>query len=73
VCGLGPLCLHEKSRDSAVGIETDSGLKDRGVEVSSPGRVKNFLFSMSSRPVLGSIQPPIQWITGDIFSGVSRP
>jgi hypothetical protein len=26
---------------------------------SSPGRVKNFHFSMSSRPVLGSTQPPI--------------
>jgi hypothetical protein len=25
----------------------------------SPGRVKNFLFSMSSRPALGSTQPPI--------------
>jgi hypothetical protein len=27
---------------------------------SSPGRVKNFLFSSSSRPTLGSTQPPIQ-------------
>jgi hypothetical protein len=31
---------------------------------SSPGRVKNFLFSMSSRPALGSTQPPIQWVPG---------
>jgi hypothetical protein len=29
---------------------------------SSPGRVKNVLFSMSSRPALGSTQPPIQWV-----------
>jgi hypothetical protein len=34
-------------------------LRDRG---SSPGRVKNFHFSMLSRPVLGSIQPPMQWV-----------
>jgi hypothetical protein len=27
---------------------------------SSPGRVKDFLFSTSSRPVLGPTQPPIQ-------------
>jgi hypothetical protein len=29
----------------------------------SPGRVKNILFSTSSRPALGSIQP-IQWLPG---------
>jgi hypothetical protein len=32
-------------------------LRGRG---SSPGRVKNFRFSMSSKPALGSTQPPIQ-------------
>jgi hypothetical protein len=31
---------------------------------SSPGRVQNFLFSTASRPALGSIQPPIQWVPG---------
>jgi hypothetical protein len=31
---------------------------------SSPGRVKNFHFSMSSRPSVGSTQPPIQWVNG---------
>jgi hypothetical protein len=34
----------------------------------SPGRVKNFVFSKSSRPALGSTQPPIQWAPG-----VKRP
>jgi hypothetical protein len=29
---------------------------------SSPGRVKNFLFSTSSRPALGPTQPPFQWV-----------
>jgi hypothetical protein len=41
-------------------------LRRRG---SSPGRVKNFHFSMLSRPALGSAQPPIQWVPGDLFRG----
>jgi hypothetical protein len=36
---------------------------------SSPGRVKNFHFSMSSRPALGSTQPPIEWVPGGSFPG----
>jgi hypothetical protein len=40
---------------------------------SSPGRVKNFLFSTSSRPVPGSTQPPIQWVPGALSPGVKRP
>jgi hypothetical protein len=35
---------------------------------SSPNRVKNFLFFMSSRQTLGFTQPPIQWVPG-----VKRP
>jgi hypothetical protein len=31
---------------------------------SSPSRVKNFLFSTSSRPALGSTKLPLQWIPG---------
>jgi hypothetical protein len=31
---------------------------------SSPGRVKNFLFSTASRPALVPNQPSIQWVTG---------
>jgi hypothetical protein len=38
-----------------------------------PGEVKNFLFSTSSRPVLGPIQPPIQWVPGAISRGIKRP
>jgi hypothetical protein len=37
---------------------------------SSPGRVKNSLFSMSSRPALGTTQPPIQWVPGALSPGV---
>jgi hypothetical protein len=40
---------------------------------SSPGRVKNFLFSTSSRPALGSTQPPIQWVSGFLSARVKRP
>jgi hypothetical protein len=38
-------------------------LDDRGLRVSSPGRVKNFLFS-PSRPVLVPTQLPFQWVQG---------
>jgi hypothetical protein len=37
---------------------------------SSPGGVKNFHFSMSSRPALGSTQPPIQCVLGAHSPGV---
>jgi hypothetical protein len=40
---------------------------------SSPGRVKNFLFSTSSRPAVGPTQPPIQWVRGALSPGVKRP
>jgi hypothetical protein len=35
-----------------------------------PGMVKNFLFSTSSRPAVGPIQPPIQWVPGALSLGV---
>jgi hypothetical protein len=40
---------------------------------SSPGSVKNFLFSTSSRPAVGSTKFPIQWIPGAFSPGVKRP
>jgi hypothetical protein len=40
---------------------------------SSPGRVKNFLFSKSPRPALGSTQPPIQRIPGALSPGAKLP
>jgi hypothetical protein len=39
----------------------------------SPGRVKNFLFSTSSKPNVGLTQPSIQSVTGALFSVVKRP
>jgi hypothetical protein len=38
----------------------------------SPGRVKNFLFSTSSRLAPRSIQP-IQWVPGALSPGIKRP
>jgi hypothetical protein len=62
-----------RSSASVVGLASGYGLDDRGSRSSSPGRVKNFLFSTSSRPALGSTQPPIQWVPGALFPGVKRP
>jgi hypothetical protein len=49
------------SRGSSVGIATGYRLDDQGEGgSSSPGRVKNLHFSISSRPALGSTKPPIK-------------
>jgi hypothetical protein len=49
---------------SLVGIVTGYGLDDQGGGSSSPGSVKNFHSSISSRPALGSTQPPTKWVPG---------
>jgi hypothetical protein len=54
-----------------VGITTDYRLDDRGVAVRVP--VRSTIFSTSSRPALGSTQPPIQWVPGALSPGVKRP
>jgi hypothetical protein len=38
----------------------------------SLGRVKNFLFSMSSRSALVPTQPPVQWVPGALSLGVKQ-
>jgi hypothetical protein len=45
--------------------------RQRGRSLSL-GRVKNFLFSTSSRPFLGPIQLAIQWVPGALPPGVKR-
>jgi hypothetical protein len=39
---------------------------------SSTGRIKNFLFSVVSRSVLGPTQSPSQWIPGAFYPGTKR-
>jgi hypothetical protein len=68
---FSPVSYHSRSRDSVIGIATGSGWpRGRG---SSPGRVKNFLFSTSSRSTLGSTQPSMQCVLGALSTGVKRP
>jgi hypothetical protein len=58
----------KKSRDSSLGIAATSyGLDERGVGFRVPVGLR--IFSTSSRPALGPIQPPIQWVPGGSFSG----
>jgi hypothetical protein len=57
------------SRDSSVVIATGYGLDDQWDGSSGPGRVKNFHFSISSRPALGCTQPPIKWVPGSLSRG----
>jgi hypothetical protein len=65
---------HFFFRNSAVdivGIATDYGLNHRGVGVRGP--VGSRIFSASSRPALGSIEPPIQWVPRVLSRGVKQP
>jgi hypothetical protein len=48
-------------------------LDGRGVGFLVPVGSKFFLFSTSSRPALGSTQPPIQWVPGTLSPGENRP
>jgi hypothetical protein len=58
-----------RSRDSSVSIATGYGLDDRGGGSSSTRRVKNFHFSISSRPALGSTQPILNGYGGLLPGG----
>jgi hypothetical protein len=55
-----------------LGIVTGYGVDDWGVGSLCPGRVKNFLFSTSSRPALGPTKPPIKWVLGVLSPGVKQ-
>jgi hypothetical protein len=39
-------------------------LNDRGVRVQFSAEIRNYLFSMTSKPALGTIQPPMQLVRG---------
>jgi hypothetical protein len=57
--------INLESQDSVVGITTG---RPRG-RSSSPGGGKNFHFSMSSTPAVGTTQPPIQWVPVSLSRG----
>jgi hypothetical protein len=60
---------HVRNLGSLIGVATGYGLDGRG---SVPGKNKIFLFSTTSRPSLGSSQPPSQWVPKALSSGVRR-
>jgi hypothetical protein len=62
---------RERIRGSLVSIATGYGLHDRGVGVRVPVILR--ISSMSSRPILGSTQPPIERVPGALSSGVKLP
>jgi hypothetical protein len=66
---LSSVTLHNigSSDSSALCYELD----DKGFE--SRQGIGISLFTTVSRPALGSIQPPIQWVPGAISLGVKRP
>jgi hypothetical protein len=64
-----PYLIINFIRDISVSIATGYGFDDREVGVPSPGKTKNFHFSMSSKLTLGPTQPPIQCVPGAISPG----
>jgi hypothetical protein len=59
--------LAAMSRNDSVGITTGYGLEGWGL---IPGRRKRFL---QSRPVLGTTQPPLQWVPAPLSLEVKQP
>jgi hypothetical protein len=66
--------LFVTNRGRAAGIVTGYWLHERRGRSSSPGTVKNFHFSISSRPDLEPTQSPIQCVPGGgvFLRGVKR-
>jgi hypothetical protein len=63
--------LHTFSSKIRFNIALDYGLGDQGFE--SRKGLGIFLFTTGSIPLLGSTQPPIQWVPGNLSLGVKRP
>jgi hypothetical protein len=56
---FGQVCAHHHGLGSSVGISIDYGMDGPGIE----SRWERD-FPRLSRPVLGSTQPPVQWVSG---------
>jgi hypothetical protein len=63
--------MPQPTTQPVVGIATGYGLDDRGVGSRVP--VGSRMFSTSSRPALGSTQPPFQWVPGALSPEIKRP
>jgi hypothetical protein len=48
------------------------GLDDQAIEVRSPAGQRIFSLASVSRPALGPIQPPVQWVPGVLSPGLKR-
>jgi hypothetical protein len=55
-----------------VGIAAGNGLDDGGIEFDFLQRQEDFHSSTASRPVLGLIRSPIQWVLGNLSLRVRR-
>jgi hypothetical protein len=53
-------------------IVSDYGLDNRAIGVRSPAGLRIFPLTSVSRPALGPIQPPVQWVPGVLSPGVKR-
>jgi hypothetical protein len=63
------MAIEGGSRDSSVGIATGYGLEDQEGREFESRQGNNFYFPISSRPALGSTQPPIKWVPGALSRG----
>jgi hypothetical protein len=63
---------HDEGQNSSRYIDWLWAGQPRGWSLS-PSRANNFLFSILSRPALGPIHPPIQWVLGAVSPGVKQP
>jgi hypothetical protein len=54
--------IIDREPGSSVSTVSGYGLDDRTIEVRSPAEAKGFPVTSVSRPALGPIQPPVQWV-----------